>query len=62
MTTEEINALADILLRELDAVEDHPHARSWRRVLVTFALQGVHLQTVADSARAPAAPLARMVP
>jgi hypothetical protein len=51
MTTEDINAVADILLRELDAVESSPHAPSWRRVLVTFALQGVHLQTVADMRR-----------
>jgi hypothetical protein len=51
MTSEDINAVADILLRELEAVEDSHNARSWRRVLISYALQGVHLQTLADARR-----------
>jgi hypothetical protein len=53
MTTEDIDAVADILLRELEAVKDSPEARSWRYVLVHFALEGVHLQTLADMRRIP---------
>jgi hypothetical protein len=54
MTTEDINAVADILTRELEAIDtDTPTARSWRRVLITYALQGVHLQTLADVQRSP---------
>lgn len=52
MTTEDINAVAEILSRELEAIDtDTPTARSWRRVLISFALQGVHLQTLADTRR-----------
>jgi hypothetical protein len=52
MTTEDINAVAEILSRELEAFDtDTPTARSWRRVLVSYALQGVHLQTLADTRR-----------
>jgi hypothetical protein len=54
MTTEDINAVAEILSRELEAIDtDTPAARSWRRVLISYALEGVHLQTLADVQRSP---------
>jgi hypothetical protein len=49
MTTDEINAVAEILIQELEAVKDRPDARIWRRVLVKLALHGVHMQAVADT-------------
>jgi hypothetical protein len=48
LTAEDIAALADVLSRELEACESSPNAQSWRRVLINFALQGVHLQTLHD--------------
>ena len=48
MTMDDIDAVADILLRELEAVKDSPDAPIRRHVLVHFVLEGVHLQTLAD--------------
>jgi hypothetical protein len=54
MTTEDINAVAEILSRELEAIDtDTPTARSWRRVLISYAIEGVHLQTLAEMRRIP---------
>lgn len=53
MTTEEIHDVADALLRELEAIEGSPEARSYRRVLVNLALQGVHSQTLVDMRQPP---------
>ena len=43
MTTDEINAVAETLLQELEAVKDRDDARIWQRVLVKLALHGIHM-------------------
>jgi hypothetical protein len=62
MTAEEINAVAEALLRELEKIKDSPSARSWRRVLINLALEGVRLQTLADMQRSPPAPVPKRRP